>query len=330
MKLAIAITALAGLLGAILLIGYHGFLAVSDLLLTAGWGMVVVSVYHLIPVTFSSLAWRTVLRNTWRKSFLVFLWARLVREAVGNLLPVMQVGGEFVAARILTFHGAKAGIAGASVVVDLTVETITQFFFTLLGLLLLVLIGGSEQTVRWVAAGLVLAALALGGFVIAQRKGMFKLLEDFIEKISDKWEWLSLGKIDNLHDTIQKLYRERRLLLAAGLTHLFSWIITSGEVWLALYFMGNPVSFLDALILESLSQAVKSAAFMVPGALGVQEGSFLLLGEMLGLTPEMGLALSLVKRVRDLLLGIPALMGWQALEGGRLWIKANRRKSDGR
>jgi len=330
MKLAIAITALAGLLGAILLIGYHGFLAVSDLLLTAGWGMVVVSVYHLIPVTFSSLAWRTVLRNTWRKSFLVFLWARLVREAVGNLLPVMQVGGEFVAARILTFHGAKAGIAGAGVVVDLTVETITQFFFTLLGLLLLVLIGGSEQTVRWVAAGLVLAALALGGFVIAQRKGMFKLLEDFIEKISDKWEWLSLGKIDNLHDTIQKLYRERRLLLAAGLTHLFSWIITSGEVWLALYFMGNPVSFLDALILESLSQAVKSAAFMVPGALGVQEGSFLLLGEMLGLTPEMGLALSLVKRVRDLLLGIPALMGWQALEGGRLWIKANRRKSDGR
>ncbi|MFI4922560.1 MAG: flippase-like domain-containing protein [Burkholderiales bacterium] len=329
MKLAIAITALAGLLGAILLIGYHGFLAVSDLLLTAGWGMVVVSVYHLIPAMFSSLAWRTVLRNTWRKSLLVFFWARLVREAVGNLLPVMQVGGEFVAARILTFHGAKAGIAGAGVVVDLTLETITQFFFTLLGLLLLVLIGGSEQIVRWVAAGLVLAALALGGFVIAQRKGMFKLLEDFIEKISDKWEWLSLGKIDNLHDTIQKLYRERRLLLAAGLTHLFSWIISAGEIWLALYFMGNPVSFLDALILESLSQAVKSAAFMVPGALGVQEGAFLLLGEMLGLTPEMGLALSLVKRVRDLLLGIPALLGWQVLEGGRLWIKANRHKSDG-
>ncbi len=329
MKLVIAFTALAGLLAAILLIGYHGFLAVSDLLLTAGWGMVVVSVYHLIPVTFSSLAWRTVLRNTWRKSLLVFFWARSVREAVGSLLPVMQVGGELVGARILTFHGAKAGIAGASVVVDLTLETIAQFFFTLLGLLLLVLLGGSQQTVRWAAAGLVLAAVALAGFVIAQRKGMFKLLEDFIEKISDKWEWVSLGKIDNLHDTIQKLYGERRLLLAAGLTHFFSWIISAAEVWLALYFMGSPVSFLEALILESLSHAVKSAAFVVPGALGVQEGTYMLLGEMLGLTPEMGLALSLVKRVRDLLLGIPALLGWQVLESGRLWIKANRRKSDG-
>ncbi len=329
MKLAIAITALAGLLAAILLIGYHGFLAVSDLLLTVGWGMVAVSVYHLIPVTFSSLAWRRVLRNTWRKSLLVFFWARSVREAVGSLLPVMQVGGEFVGARILTFHGAKAGIAGASAVVDLTLETIAQFFFTLLGLLLLVLLGGSQQTVRWAAAGLVVAALALGGFVVAQRKGMFKLFEDFIEKIADKWQWLSIGKIDNLHDTIQKLYGERRALLAAGLTHLFSWIISAGEVWLALYFMGSPVSFLEALILESLSHAVKSAAFVVPGALGVQEGAYMLLGEMLGLTPEMGLALSLVKRVRDLLLGIPALLGWQILESGRLWIRANRRKSDG-
>ncbi|MGH8709784.1 MAG: lysylphosphatidylglycerol synthase domain-containing protein [Burkholderiales bacterium] len=329
MKLAIAITALAGLLAAILLIGYHGFVAVSDLLLTVGWGMVAVSAYHLIPVMFSSLAWRRVLSNTWRKSLLVFFWARLVREAVSSLLPVMQVGGELIGARILTFHGAKAGIAGASVVVDLTLGAIAQFFFTLLGLLLMVLLGGPQQTVRWAAAGLVVAALALGGFVVAQRKGMFKLFEDFIEKISDKWEWLSLGKIDDLHDTIQKLYRERRALLAAGVTHLFSWIISVGEVWLALYFMGSPVSFLEALVLESLSQAVKSAAFVVPGALGVQEGAYMLLGEMLGLTPEMGLALSLVKRVRDLLLGIPALLGWQVLESGRLWIRTNRRKSDG-
>jgi putative membrane protein len=330
MKLAIAIAALAGLLAAILLIGYHGFIAVSDLLLTVGWGMVVVSLFHLLPVTLSSLAWRRVLRNTWSKSLLVFFWARLVREAVASLLPVMQVGGELVGARILTFNGAGAGIAGASVVVDLTLESIAQFFFTLLGLLLLVLLGGSQQTVRWAAAGLVLAALALGGFVIAQHKGMFKLLENFIEKISDKWEWLSLGKIDNLHDTIQKLYRERRALLAAGVTHLLSWIISATEVWLALYFMGSPVSFLEALILESLSHAVKSAAFVVPGALGVQEGAYMLLGEMLGLTPEMGLALSLVKRVRDLLLGIPALLGWQAQESGRLWTRASRRKSDGR
>ncbi|MGH8751509.1 MAG: flippase-like domain-containing protein [Burkholderiales bacterium] len=327
MKLGIAIVALLGLLGAILLIGYHGFVAVSDLLLTAGWGMLVVSVFHFIPVTFSALAWGTLLRDTWRHSLPVFFWARSVREAVGSLLPVMQVGGELIGARILTFHGAKAGIAGASVVVDLTLEAIAQFFFTLLGLLLLIGIGGSGQTVRWAVAGLGLAALALTGFVIAQHKGLFKLLEDFIEKIAAKWQWLSLGKIDNLHDTIQTLYSQRRVLLISALIHLLSWIISAGEIWIALHFMGSPISFLEALILESLSHAVKSAAFVVPGALGVQEGAYMLLGEMLGLTPEMGLALSLVKRVRDLLLGVPALLGWQAQESGRLWSKAKR--SDG-
>ncbi|HXZ95430.1 MAG TPA: lysylphosphatidylglycerol synthase domain-containing protein [Burkholderiales bacterium] len=328
MKRSIAIAALAGLLAAILLIGYHGFLAVSDLLLAVGWGMLVVGAYHLIPLTFSSLAWRRVVRNTWRKPLPVFIWARLVREAVGSLLPVMQVGGELVGARILTFRGAVAGIAGASVIVDLTLEAVAQFFFTLLGLVLLVLIGGSEETVRWTAAGLAVGALALGGFVMAQHHGMFKFLEDFIEKIAEKWDWLSLGRIGNVHDTIQKLYRERRALLAAGLTHLFSWIISAGEVWLALYFMGSPVTFLEALILESLSHAVKSAAFMVPGALGVQEGTYMLLVQMFGLTPEMGLALSLVKRARDLLLGIPTLLGWQMQESGRLWIRANRAKSE--
>ncbi|HMJ50274.1 MAG TPA: lysylphosphatidylglycerol synthase domain-containing protein [Burkholderiales bacterium] len=326
MKRSIAIVALAGLLAAILLIGYHGFLAVSDLVLAVGWGLLAVGVYHLIPLTFSSLAWRRLVRNTWRKPLSVFIWARLVREAVANLLPVLQVGGELVGARILTFRGAVAGLAGASVVVDLTLEAVAQFFFTLLGLVLLVMIGGSEETVRWTAAGLAVAALALGGFVIAQHNGMFKWLEGLVEKIADRWNWLSLGRIGNVHDMIQKLYRERRALFAAGLTHFFSWIISAGEVWLALYFMGSPVTFLEALILESLSYAIRSAAFMVPGALGVQEGTYMLLGQIFGLTPETGLALSLVKRVRDLLLGIPTLLGWQMQESRRLWVRANGAK----
>lgn len=328
MKLGIALAALAGLLAAIFLIGYHGFITVSDLLLTAGWGVAAVSAFHLIPLTLSALAWRRVLRKTWRKSLWVFLWSRLVREGVGNLLPVMQVGGELVGARVLTFYGAKAGTAGASVVVDLTLETIAQFFFTLLGLLLLVLVGGSEQTVRWAAAGLALAALGLSGFVLAQRKGMFKLLEDFIDKIAGKWEWLALGKIENLHDTIQKLYGERRAWFTAACVHFSSWVISVTEVWLALHFMGSPISFLEAIVLESLSHAVRSSAFVIPGALGVQEGTYMLLGELFGLTPQTGLALSLIKRVRDLVLGLPALLGWQAQESGRLWIKASRSKND--
>ncbi len=84
-----------------------------------------------------------------------------------------------------------------------------------------------------------------------------------------------------------------------------------GEVWLALSFLGHPVSLLSAMMLESLGQAVRAGAFAVPGALGVQEGGYVMLGRVLGLGPETALALSLAKRVRELLLGIPGLIAWQ-------------------
>jgi hypothetical protein len=64
--------------------------------------------------------------------------------------------------------------------------------------------------------------------------------------------------------------------------------------------------------------ALRSAAFFVPGAVGVQEGSYLLIGPLFGLAPETALALSLLKRGRDLLIGAPTLIAWQAMEGRRL------------
>jgi hypothetical protein len=72
--------------------------------------------------------------------------------------------------------------------------------------------------------------------------------------------------------------------------------------------VGHPVSWVTALLLESLGQAVRGAAFAVPGALGVQETGYVLLAPLAGLTTEVALALSLAKRVRELLLGLPGLL----------------------
>lgn len=41
-------------------------------------------------------------------------------------------------------------------------------------------------------------------------------------------------------------------------------------------------------------------------------------GILFGLGPEVGLAVSLIKRIREVGLGVPALVAWQALEGRRL------------
>jgi len=160
--------------------------------------------------------------------------------------------------------------------------------------------------------------LVTAGFLLAQRWGLFRLLERFLERIAGWLGWAEMGTFANLHDIVLSLYRDRRALLAAHGWHLASWMIGASEVWLTLHLLGAEVSIGAALAIESLGQAVRSAAFLVPGAFGVQEGGFMVIGMAFGLGPEAALAVSLVKRIRELALGAPALLAWQFVEGRRL------------
>ncbi len=96
-----------------------------------------------------------------------------------------------------------------------------------------------------------------------------------------------------------------------------------------LAFLGHPVAPADAIAVEAIVQALSSAAFLVPGALGVQEGGFAAAGAALGLPPETALALALGRRARDILVFVPALVAWQWREGRwLLWIGRTREGVD--
>jgi hypothetical protein len=64
--------------------------------------------------------------------------------------------------------------------------------------------------------------------------------------------------------------------------------------------------------------AVRAVAFVSPGALGVQEGAYVLAAPLLGIAPSPALLLSLLKRGKDIAIGVPALLIWQAGEGRAL------------
>jgi len=141
-------------------------------------------------------------------------------------------------------------------------------------------------------------------------------------------DWPGLAALTNLHETVHAIYADRRAVAAAAGWHLVSWLLGSVEVWLMLHFLGSDVDFATALVMESLGQAIRSAAFFVPGALGVQEGGFMAIGVLFGLPAEVGLSVSLMKRIREVALGVPALIAWQALEGRR-FLGGLGRKADG-
>lgn len=306
---------LAGLALATALFVWQGISPVLAAFAAAGFGILWASLFHIVPMTLNARAWQILLPRRARGTLLFFLWAVWLREAVNGLLPVARVGGEVASAQLLIRHGQRPPKAVASLVVDMTVSLLSQFAFTLLGLALLVGHDSSGGLVREVALGLIVTVPVAAAFLAAQRSGVFTILAKLFRNIfGDRFDAL-VGGAAALDRAVRRLYRRRRAVLLCFLWQLAGWSGGAGEIWLSLRFLGHPSPFGDAFIIEAIIQALSSSAFIVPGALGVQEGGFLAIGSVLGLGPEMALALALMRRARDVIVFLPALMVWQAAVG---------------
>lgn len=320
MRFALYVAWLAGLSLFVGLLIYLGIGDVLAVLSAAGWGMVWISAFHSLPLIADVVGWQALLPGAHRRSLAELTWMRWVGESINSLLPVAQVGGDLVRVQWLRRGGVPSVTAGASVIVDLTAGFLTLIMFALLGVGLLLHEGAAAETTAELTIGIAIFAMIAVAFYLAQRAGMFLTLARALERLAQGREWRMLtGGAMALDDAVADLYGRRRAVAIACLWRLFGWFLGAGEVWLTLSFVGHPVTVVDALILESVGQAIRAAAFAIPGALGVQEGGFIVLGGMLGLSPEIALAVSLMKRVRELALGVPGLIAWQLAEGRRAW-----------
>jgi glycosyltransferase 2 family protein len=301
------------------LIGYFGADAVIHSLLAIGWsGFATICLIHLALIAVMGIAWWALLPGT---KLWVSIWGRLVRDASSEVLPLSQVGGYVFGARAIAFVGIPGTTAAASTIVDVSLEFVAQIAFTGLALALLIQLWPGAPVALPVAIGLAVAAILAAGLLAAQRRG-FGLIDRVAGALGRDWmERTAIGAAA-LHGAISAIYQRRCRLWVNFALHLACWVAATIEVWLALRFAGAPLGFRVVLVIEGLLYAVRSVAFAVPNAVGVQEGAYIMLGGSFGLTPEMALALSLLKRARDLALGLPVLAAYQLLEGGRLWRRA--------
>lgn len=322
-----SLLALAGLALATFLVINHGWSEVLTALAVAGPGLIWASLFHFVPMTANARAWQALIPGRGRPGLGFFLWIVWVRESVNGLLPVARIGGEVAAARLMIQRGLGTATSVASIVVDTTLGIATQFVVTIGALALLASEVEDETIVAPIALGAVLAIPVVGALLLIQRVGFFELLRrvrHFLVGDRD-WDLLAGGPL-RVDRAVRLLYRRRRRVLVCCLFQTLGWAAGAGEIYLFLLFLDHPVPLTDAFILEALAQAVSSAAFVVPGALGVQEGGFLLFGQILGLSPETALALALARRVRDLVIFLPPLLLWQAIEGRRLLRRGGGRR----
>ncbi|WP_147262762.1 flippase-like domain-containing protein [Roseiarcus fermentans] len=319
---------IAGVAALVALIAWAGAEPVARAFAAAGWGCVaVVCLLRAVAVAGAGIGWFVLFPRGLRPAALTCVVVRFVREGGNAFLPFGNVGGNVIGARALILRGVAASLAAASIVVDVLAQAVTQGIFAIAGLATLAAIGAASGVGTTVAIVVACAVPALFGFYALQRPFGRRFVKSVATRMAGERAWASLGAVDALYARLDAIYANRANLLAAAAIHLTFWFVGALEVWAILAFMGLPGGYPEALAIESLTQAIRGAAFAIPGALGVQEGGLIALCAIFGLPPDVAIAMSLIKRVPDVVLGLPSLIYWQVLEGRTFF--GGRRIADG-
>src|ERR1700722_8057894 len=313
MKWGVAIALAAGLVAAVWLVWAIGFGAVISAVARAGFGgLALLCLYALVVFVSLAFAWYFLLLPAERRTVPDFYIARLVRDSIAEISPFSPVGGMVAAARLMILDGMSAGYAAVSVVADATTEAMAQVAFLAFGIALGVAhlrhLASAGPLIEAMVATLLLAIPGIAAFILLQKKGA-----DFAERIAARF----FGEIKSgasFREAIHALYDSPPRLALSSSLHLAAWIGSGGGTFIAFRLIGGKISLPDALALEALLCTLRSVAAFVPAALGVQEAGYALLAPLFGLPAELGLAVSLLKRAREIVIGVPSLLYWQSME----------------
>jgi len=316
--------------GVILFIGVlasQGLPAVLVTFAQAGWGLGLLALFHLLPLGLDAAAIRVLFApGDSRLTAADALLARWAGESCNSLMPAGQIGGPVLMARHLVQRGQSVADAAAVITVSTTLQSFAQILFALLGVTLLGAAANhlsSDQLRTWGLIASAVLGLQVAGFYLLQRRGLFGRVMRATRRFAGAraWsQWMTHAEAIDL--AVERLYARGGAVTASFLLSVIGWLVGTGEVYLVLRLFGTPVGWRDALLLESLGQAIRGAAFAIPGALGVQEAGYLLLAPFTGLSADTALALSLAKRAREVLLGLPGLLYLHRAE--RTWATPSR------
>jgi putative membrane protein len=317
MKWVVRVGLILGTVLAVTLVLREGLVPILALLNAAGWILLWLVPLHALPLLLDVVGWRTLLRAIGVAPPLLaparLLVIASVREAVNRLLPVANIGGEIVGVRMLCQAGGEVPAVAASVVVEVLLTIISQLLFAAAGVLLLLHLTGKVALATDLAMGLTLSLPLIAGlYMLVHRGSIFARLLRAVEGMLDLPAHLR-GMRDQavaLDGRLRELLGCTSALFATIGWQLAGLVAGAIETWLALRWLQHPVGFGTALALESLTQAIRHFIFVVPAGLGVQEAGLVGFGYLLGLGNDTSIALSLAKRMREILFGVPALVYW--------------------
>lgn len=238
-----------------------------------------------------------------RPPLLSLILIRLAGESVNTLTPTAYLGGEPVKAMLLVKRGLTTAGSTVSVVVAKTALTVGQIVFVLLGIML------TLERFDVVRNGDVLfVVLCLGGAAVVallvrwQQRGLFVKLSRFAERVGLRGARFQrfASVAPEIDRELGGYYRTRSgdFAITTAL-HFLGWLLGTLEVKVFADLLQYPISWRDAFIIEAISQPLALGSALIPGAIGVREAGGVAIFGLLELDESAGLALWLLRRVRE-------------------------------
>ena len=271
---------------------------------TIGWGMLAVLALAGVAHLVKTWAWRLALRSEAKKvPFSRTLGLRLVSEAIGQFGVFGLVFGESTRVSLLG-SGVTTATAISSVAMDRGLFIAMGAIVTIAGLLAAVSLVVLSSALRIYTSLFVLAVAVLVGITaVAIHKGwhLFSSPARGLRRIPWLRGWIEprMPVIESSEREFLQFHREAPLAFWLSiLLNLVTHLLAITEVYLIIHFLGARVSFLGALILESLTKLINVIGAVNPGNLGTYEGGTMAIGKLVALNGAQGLTLGLCRRFR--------------------------------
>ena len=266
-------------------------------------GFSLVVLIHIPLIALLGTAWWSIGGTNPRATLPSFIAARLARDSVAELLPFSQVGGFAAGIHVLSLTGIAARAGALSLFADLLMEFFAKLPYAIAGLALLIWLRPGSAVPSYL---LLTLAVLMGVPLLAW------LLRDVLLRLVPRCLHRWVGASAETSGLRSLLVLED--VAPSGLLHALCWGLGGLEAWVTLRLMGISVTPAEALAIDSLVTSLRTFGFFMPAALGVQEAAYVLVCALFGLNPGVAMAFSLVRRARDILLGLIGLAVWQNLE----------------
>lgn len=290
--------------------------SVMGLLTRLGWGLFWVLAIYSVVTWVDTISWQYAFKPKEAGKLSIWsLWKiRQIGEAFNIITPFGTVGGEPVKAQLIKDqHGLtfKQGIA--SQVVARTTFLGALIGFMIPGIIILLLSDTATNQFKIISSALlVVFTICIFLFFLFQARGSLGRVTGWLTKPFPSLKGSDfLTQMKDLDELMSSYYQNHADRLGISVLYaLAGWIIGLGELYVTLHFLGADVQFFDLWIMEAVSQLIRVCSFFIPLSLGAQEGGLILIFSSIGFTADLGLAVSFVRRIKELLwVGLGLLLG---------------------